>query len=289
MVQNMPKRRLAGLGMALAAGALVPALLGGCRGDRSDKPPREFLPDMDDQPRWNPQTKSEFFPDGRTMRTPVVGTVAFGRRSTIAPPGDEPWKRINRAQREELLAADPRVSLGLTQDMDPREAWSVSAPGLFVQTIPVPVDMELLKRGQERFNIYCSVCHGFSGEGGGIVAEGSQAGSLYGGMVGRRWSYTVPSFHDPKYQTTSSERTGRDGYLFYTAMYGVEFGGKMPGYAHALSTRDAWAVVAYIRALQQAQAGSLADVPEEQRRVLERQRGGIALRDQHTDSTGGAP
>ena len=260
------------LAVVLAMVALSPMVA--CRGDRSDKPPRQFLPDMDDQQRWNPQTLTKFFPDKRTMRTPVVGTVAFGMRSIVPPEGDEPWKQIVRAQRDDLLRADPQHYLGLTRQMDPAEAWQIDAPGLFVETIPIKVDLDLIRRGQERFNIYCAVCHGYAGEGGGVNETG-----MFGGMVGRRWSYAVPSFHDPKYLPTSSERTGRDGYIFYTARYGVEFGGKMPGYAHALSIDDTWAIVAYIRALQESWNGTLADVPEEQRRVLERQRGGIALQD----------
>ena len=133
----------------------------------------------------------------------------------------------------------------------------------------------MIQRGQDRFNIYCSACHGYSGEGGKIeLIDGVEVQT--GGMVGRRFNTPPPSYHDPKYQRESTERTGRDGYLFYTAMYGVEYGAKMPGYAHALSADDGWAIVAYIRALQESRRGTLADVPEETRRVLERQRGGNA-------------
>ncbi len=278
MVKNMPIKVLAVLG----ASSLVGMAMSGCRGDRSDKPPRELLPDMDDQPRVNPQSESEFFAaiDGRAMRQPVVGTVAFARRPLVAT-GDEPWMQTAREERRDLLEADPRRYLGLVREEDPAEVWRFNTPALWVERIPGSVDMAMLNRGQDRFNIYCAVCHGYAGEGGKIVVEnGVEVES--GGMVGRRFATPPANYHDAKYQRESSERTGRDGYLFYTAMYGVEHGAKMPGYAHALSTDDAWAIVAYIRALQESRRGTLADVPEEQRRILERQQGGNAAID--TDS-----
>jgi mono/diheme cytochrome c family protein len=102
-------------------------------------------------------------------------------------------------------------------------------------------------RGQERFNIYCSACHGYEGEGSDVTA-------LTGGLVGRRWNYNVPSLHDPKYKD-ASVRTGLDGYLFHTIRHGVPEidpakPPKMPGYADKISVADSWAVVAYVRALQ---------------------------------------
>ncbi|MCB9845689.1 MAG: cytochrome c [Phycisphaeraceae bacterium] len=254
----------------LPAVALLLALTG-CRGERSDKPPRQFLPDMDDQPRWNPQTKSEFFADGRTMRQPVVGTVAFARRMITDESGDASWQTDYRQQRDDLLGLDSAVYHGVADGVDPAGAWQSQDAATFIDTIPIAIDMAAIERGRARFNIYCSVCHGYSGEGGGVLNN-----EPYGGMVGRRWTYAVPSFHDPKY-SDPQQRTGRDGYLFYTARNGVEMGAKMPGYAHALSVRQAWEVVAYIRALQASRKGSLADVPQGEREVLERQRGGIAM------------
>ena len=120
--------------------------------------------------------------------------------------------------------------------------------------------------GQEKFNIYCSACHGYEGKGQG--------------MVGNRWSYPVPNFHDDKYQREAgaSERTGRDGYIFHVIRNGVpnetQAGYyKMPPYGHALNEQDAWAVVAYVRALQASKRGSLEDVSEQDRRRLNEMRG----------------
>ena len=243
-------------GLVAASSALV-----GCRGDRSEKPPRQFLPDMDDTARWNPQWYTEFYSDGRTMRKPVEGTVAFARMpldpSAIT---DEEWAAQTLADRDELLAESNAISHGLVDGLDYKTAWQLSEEekeNAFIERIPIPVDMSMLLRGQERYNIYCAVCHGYAGEGGGR----SEERGYFGGMVGRRWSYPVPALTDALYADGQSFRS-TDGYMFYTAMYGVDFGGRMPGYDHGLSDRDGWAIVAYIRALQASQSVAFEDVSD---------------------------
>ena len=239
----------------LALGCLA---LAGCRGDRSDKPPRQFFPDMDEQQRWNPQTESPFFADSRTMRQPPANTVAFG---TWAGVSDAAWAGSYDDDRVDLLAEDARVYTGKNAD------------GSFVDRIPIPVDAALLARGRERFDIYCSVCHGVLGNGQGAV--------------GLLWAAQPPSYHDPKYQPGGD--LGQDGLIFDRAMNGVfDVTGtqKMPGYAHALSTRDAWAIVSYIRALQLSQSAPMSDVPEPERQTLLRQ---LADAPNPAQSTGGEP
>lgn len=235
----------AALAAGLCAGIL---LLPGCRDTRSDKPPHQFFPDMDDQPKWNPQARSEFFADARTMRQPVKGTVAFGRVNFTS---DAAWASPFMRDRDLLLKDDDRVYLGIGPD------------GGWLRDIPVPVTEAMVKRGQERFNIYCSVCHGYTGDGKG--------------MVGNSWSYPLPTFHDAKFidKAASADFKAYDGYLFSVVRNGVVLEGqqKMPGYAHALDEHDSWAVVSYLRALQTAQSGSLADIGSEADRVeLERRR-----------------
>ncbi|MFG0326035.1 MAG: c-type cytochrome [Phycisphaerales bacterium JB037] len=285
------------LALALAGAAVSLSSLAGCRGDRSDKPPRQFLPDMDDQPRWNPQSESEFFVDKRTMRQPPEGTVASMRIAyDPALAEDSEWGDQLRQQREDLLAADTGTYYGVADGINPDTAYQIQEASAFIDSIPVAVDAQLLERGRERFDIYCSACHGYAGEGGGVID-----GKPYGGMVGQRWSYAVPSFHDAKYKDDSA-RTGRDGYLFYVARHGVQDpppdgsppgtkpGYRMPPYAHALSTRDTWAIVAYIRALQTARDATLADVPPEGREILRAQAQTNTERADRGDSTiGGNP
>ncbi|MCA9299248.1 MAG: cytochrome c [Phycisphaerales bacterium] len=229
-----------------ALGALVlTSGLAGCRGDTSNSPPHQFFPDMDDSPRFNPQSQTAFFENDRTMRQPVANTIPFSRWSGAPDAAPEPYA-IERAS---FLKADDAVYRG------------VDGSGAWVTTIPVPVDVALLERGRERYTISCSVCHGGLGDGKG--------------MVGDRWAYALPSFHDPKYKGEDPEKSA-DGYLFHVSRVGViDTAGnqKMPGYAHALSEHDSWAVVAYIRALQKARGASLSEVPDAERTMLEGMRG----------------
>ena len=242
-----------GVAVLLSAGALA---LGGCRGERSDATPRQFFPDMDDQARWDPQEQSPFFEDGRTMRPPPAGTVAFGR-SPLDPAGagNADWAETFRLERANFLQEDDITYHGGRLDDNGQVVE-------FVEQIPVPVTMAMLERGRERFNIYCSVCHGYTGDGRG--------------MVGQQWITPLPSYYDPKYTTPDpTTNQWRDGYLFHVSRVGViDVTGtqKMPGYAHALSVQDSWAIVAYIRALQRAHAGDLQDVPPAARQTLEQQR-----------------
>src|SRR5262245_2019454 len=118
----------------------------GCQGDREDKPPRQFFPDLDDQQKWKPQEQSGFYADGRTMRRPVAGTVAFGRDPLVVDPAKDPWGAHFMEERGDLLREDKALYEGLAEDGK-----------TYLDKIPIPVTMELVKRGQNRFSIYCSV------------------------------------------------------------------------------------------------------------------------------------
>lgn len=236
----------------VGAAALVVSVgtLTGCRGEREDAPPRQFFPDLDDSPKWEPQGKSEFFVDGRQMRQQVPNTVAFGRQGFVT---QDDWADSFMQQRDDLLKEDAGYYQGKAKD------------GTYLAVAPVRFTKEDLLRGQERFNIYCSACHNYNGDGMG--------------MVGKQWSYTLPNFHDAKYKDPKADQ-GRDGYLFHIARYGVPGGSleapdyvnhKMPGYKHALSVDDTWRVVAYIRALQASRTGTIEDVPESLRDQVRQQ------------------
>jgi mono/diheme cytochrome c family protein len=151
-----------------------------------------------------------------------------------------------------------------------------------VAKVPVPVTPALLERGQERFGIYCAVCHGLAGDGQG--------------MVGVRWAAPVPSFHDPKYRDPAEpDGRGMDGFFFNAARNGVvrpDGVETMPGYAHALGEREVWAIVAYIRALQETRLGRPEDVPAERRDALDRERAALLERARAADggnAAGGQP
>lgn len=241
-------RTIGRLAAAAVLGASVAAGVG-CRGDRSDAPPRQFFPDMDDQPKWKPQSASEFYVDSRTMRQPVEGAVPFGYSYVVS---DAAWAAPINQARASLADLDPAFSEGRGED------------GQYLERIPVPVTREMIARGQERFNIYCTPCHGPHGDGKG--------------EVGVRFAAPPANLTDPRLMDRSQE-TGRDGYLFHVIRYGMvtEVEGqpdliRMPPYAHALDEHDSWAVVAYVRALQEAQSASIEDVPEAQRQILSQSR-----------------
>jgi hypothetical protein len=110
---------------------------------------------------------------------------------------------------------------------------------------PLPVSRLVLERGMERYNIYCAPCHDRAGTGRGIV--GLKATWLSQDLTDERM------------------RTAADGELFDTITHGKR---TMPGYQHQIGESDRWAIVAYVRALQRAAAGTLADVPAELRDQL---------------------
>jgi mono/diheme cytochrome c family protein len=169
--------------------------------------------DMHDAPRYKPLAKSDFFGDQRSARPLVEGTVARGQ-----------------------LHEDARLYTG-------------KEGGAFVAVLPVPADEALLRRGRERFGIYCTPCHGLAGRGDGMVV---------------RRGYRKPvSFHEARL------RAQPVGYFFDVISNGF---GAMPDYAAQVPVRDRWAIVAYLRALQLSQHATLDDVPASQRPQL----GGVA-------------
>jgi mono/diheme cytochrome c family protein len=157
----MRTRRTLALAVLLVA---VGAVLTGCRGQPSEDAPVVPIRNMYDQPRYDPQQRSEFFSDGRTDRLPVPGAVS---------------------QEDEVSLA---VLTGLAED---GSGWLAEVPA------PVTDRMggmeRLLARGQERFGISCAPCHGLSGDGDGMIASRAQA--LGAGVL------KPPTFHDDRIRT----------------------------------------------------------------------------------------
>lgn len=267
------------------------AALIGCRGDTSDSPPRQFFPDMDDQPKVKPQSRSDFFKEydepgthaggghadehagdhvkdtskmfGRGMRDPVANTVAFARTSQVEDDGTANFMGKDFGGRADLLRADDTVYVGYTPVLDADGKQAMNADGTrkrtYLDYIPVPVTKELIAEGRAQFNIYCIACHGGTGEGNGLV--------------GQRWVAPLPTYHDPKYFHGGEK--GQDGYLFSVIREGVpNIGGpatmpyKMRPYNTKVSEHESWAIIAYIRTLQQHRKGTMNDVPADQREKL---------------------
>lgn len=211
------------LGIVTVAAVVVTLL--GPRGTVSDRRPLMLLSDMDFQPRYNPQAASPFFADGRTMRTPPTGTIPFGGNDYDSDAGSP-------HQNPDFLKADDAFYRGKVGNV-----WA--------SRNPLPVDLALLRRGQNRYNIHCALCHGATGMGNGVMTQ-------YG-MVG------VASITDELHKLMS------DGEYYSVITNGK---GRMMTYAPQIKPRDRWAIVAYIRALMRSQSASLSDVPEARRGEL---------------------
>jgi mono/diheme cytochrome c family protein len=165
--------------------------------------------DMHNQPKFIPLRESDFFADHRSERPLVEGTVARGdvEGSTLLYTG-----KVN---------------------------------GQDSNVFPFAVTAEVMSRGQERFNIYCSPCHSRTGNGDGMVV--------------RRGFRAPPSFHIDRL------RQAPVGHFFDVITNGF---GAMPDYRAQVPVRDRWAIVAYVRALQLANAATLTEVPPDQRNQL---------------------
>ena len=166
--------------------------------------------EMANQARVDPLEGSTFFADGLGARPQIAGTVA-----------QDQW------------VEGGQVETGTQDDGKP------------IAKIPVEVTSELLERGQQRFNIFCSHCHGTAGHADGMVVQ--------------RGFPKPPSYHIDRL------RDAPDGHLFAVITDGF---GKMPSLRARITPRDRWAIVSYIRALQLSQHASEKDLPEDERKKL---------------------
>jgi mono/diheme cytochrome c family protein len=166
---------------------------------------------MHDNPRYEPLEQSTFFADGRSQRPLLANTVARGQ-----------------------LREDEHLYAGKVN-------------GQLATEFPIPVNANLMLRGQERFNVFCSPCHGRTGKGDGMVV---------------RRGYRAPmSFHDPRL------RQAPPGYVFDVITNGF---GAMPDYATQIPVEDRWAIAAYFKALQLSQNATVNDVPADKRGDLDK-------------------
>jgi mono/diheme cytochrome c family protein len=157
---------------------------------------------MHDQPKYTPYKASEFFADQRSARPVIDGTVARGH-----------------------LYEDELLNTG-------------RADGQPASVFPFPVDMAVMQRGRQRYDIFCSPCHGLTGEGDGMVVQ--------------RGYRRPPSFNVERL------RQAAPGHIYDVIKNGF---GAMPDYAAQVPVHDRWAIVAYIRALQLSQHAAAATLP----------------------------
>lgn len=212
----------------------------GCRGATSDKPPVHLVRNMFKQDKGRPQRDNDFFADGRVMRPPVPGTVAI---EAAADPNDPFFtgKEIGTTT-VQTSPTNPATPAG-----EPQQVES------FVMNNPLPKSMDVLKRGQERYNIYCAPCHGVSGNGQGSVILQAKKGGL---------GWNVPSYHQDTYR---DRQNYPDGKIFNVITNGFQ---TMPSYKAQIPAEDRWAIVAYLRALQRSQHTRIDTLSPEERSVI---------------------
>jgi Protein of unknown function (DUF3341)/Cytochrome C oxidase, cbb3-type, subunit III len=223
--KQMPKWILAFI-VSSTAFALIPfAIAAKARNSHSSEPHIHIFPDMDFQPKFKSDTENTLFNDGRSNRGEIVGTVPRG------------W-----------LEEDTTYYLGLTAEQGGE--WLTGFPASYpdvpnitpdLRGKPFVVDMKLLKRGQNRFNIYCTPCHGYDGRGQGMVPTRVKEG---GGV------WIARNLVDPNGPVVALP----NGQLFNTITNG--YPPTMLGYAGQIPVADRWAIVAYVRALERAQIAS---------------------------------
>jgi mono/diheme cytochrome c family protein len=213
------------LGSMLLA-TLALGLAGCMRGGISTDPPVHLVLDMDFQPKLRTQSATEFagWADGRSMRLPVSDA------SSQSPLG------------KQLVVAQGSLTNAKLANRD--------ASGAYVKSNPLPLDhkfivlgreVSTIERGRDRFEIHCSVCHGYSGQGGNDPKLGH-------GLVGRRWPAAIPNFHFQSGDGKDNRVPNMpDGEFYEVISVGK---GTMPAYGARLSPEDRWAIVHYIRALQ---------------------------------------
>ncbi len=173
--------------------------------------------DMYDQPKYKPFRPSNFFADGNSARTPPPDSIPYAAGAFAGPSSG----RVDTNEVANNMAAEA------------------------AQTNPYPLTLQLLKRGQERYTIYCVPCHSPAGDGDGLVA--------------RRGFPHPPSYHSERLRQAPDRH-------FYDVMsqgYGV-----MYSYADRVTPPDRWAIVAYIRALQLSQNADASRLPPEARARL---------------------
>jgi mono/diheme cytochrome c family protein len=187
--------------LALVSFLCLAFVLSSCRGDKSAQPPVLLIRNMVEQTSYGPQSSNNFFKDKMATRDPVKGTVAEGEANT-----------------------NSKMALGI-------EPGSTLENPTWVKQFPIVITNELIIRGQNRYNIYCTPCHGYAGNSDGLAKEAA------GGVI------RPANLHDDEIIKRPV------GKIYNAITYGVN-NWNMPGFSEEMSTQDRWAVVAYVRALQ---------------------------------------
>ena len=219
---------------ALIILAVIGICFAGFRGEKMGHTPVEWFNDMAHQPKYEPQHRSDFFNDSRAARLPIPGTVPIG----FNLPG-----RYFQTEGNNLVD-------GMGGFANQPDYYNTGRIGdTYGDGIPDQLASRgagLVTRGQQRYNIYCTVCHGAAGQGNGVVKSF--------GLV------TIRPLVDDLL------RAQPDGQIFNTITHGKN---TMGAYGPVIAVEDRWAIVSYVRALQTATGAKLADLPEAEQKKLQ--------------------
>ncbi|MCJ8328480.1 MAG: c-type cytochrome [Lentisphaeria bacterium] len=214
------------------------ALMTACsRGRRTSKTPIHPNPNMDKQEKFKAQDKTPFYADGRTMRLPVEHAVARGDLR------EDSHQAVHSVRFNQTIAQKDIYSY-YTGTIEGQ--GSVEKPA-YVDYSPVTFSKDVLLRGKQRYNIYCTPCHGATAEGGthGMV------------MKNNRFSPLPPNFQKAPFMRDKFP----DGKVFYTITNG-SLNKNMPSYASQITVEDRWAIVGYLRVLQRSAKASRKEYSE---------------------------
>ncbi len=201
--------------------------------------PKPEVPKAEEQPTPAKEDKP-------AVDKPAVGEPAVGEPKKEEPKAQEPKKDEPQVVAPAEHAAEPPAP----------------APGAVVDTTPwlkenpLALSTAVLEHGRKRFEIYCAVCHGNDGSGNGLVNRRAQK------ILATAWVQPSSLHQDTLYSPTYA-----DGKLFNTITNGIR---KMPGYGAQIPSKDRWAIVAYVRALQASQNASLDDLPADKRNEIKK-------------------
>ncbi|MEZ6090757.1 MAG: quinol:electron acceptor oxidoreductase subunit ActD [Pirellulaceae bacterium] len=248
--------------IALAVLSVFPLLvIANMRVTKSSSPRFHIFWDMDFMPYKEAQEATILFRDGRAMRPPVPGTVMRDDSNLqldyqLGIQLDELAKiDADRATRLVNLVQNPDAQAAAAEQPAAPEEVVDNTP--WVTDNPLPINLETLSLGRQKFEIYCAVCHGRDGFGNGLVNQRAQK------ILATTWSQPS-SLHEDRLL----EGKMADGKLFNTISNGIR---KMPGYASQIPVADRWAIVAYVRVLQASRNASADQLPADRRSKLVRE------------------
>ena len=267
---KLPRNLVLALSLVGVLFIIPPALVAYKRSITTDNPRIHIVPDMDFQPSLKAQNTTNLFPDGREVRPNIKGTIPRGQfKDDNIPfyyglkylPEDqdvvvialEDEKKADAKKADAKKPADAKAPASKPAVVDAAAEAAKKLDKLpWVTEFPMPVTEKMMARGKERFRIYCSVCHGLSGDGDGLVSL--RAMELLQGT----WVKPA-SYH------TDNVRKLPVGRLYHTISNGVR---KMPGYSAQIPPEDRWAIVLYLRALQKSRLTDAKTISAEEKRKI---------------------